>query len=306
VVDVAPGSPAARAGLRIGYTIESINGAPPRRFEGLHSVDLDAGPRFRLVIHRPGRAHAFTLTFVAQHPASGAQCNELPRGRTLRWDNRSAGYLELPVDCGTEDYASVGQALIRSADRGGACGWVLDLRNNDAGDIWSYLAAIGPILRDGRLGGFVYPDGRRETWAYRRGKVLWNGQARPESTVAGGAYHVRRAMPPIAVLTSGFTSAAGELADVALRGRPHTRFIGEPTQGFPTLTLNTPLSDGALLLLSGAFSFDRTGRTYNGPIRPETQVSTDWARFGSLQDPPIQAALRWLQRQPSCAATPAS
>jgi C-terminal processing protease CtpA/Prc len=213
------------------------------------------------------------------------------------------GYLDLPVDCGTASHAAIGQAVIRTEDQAGACGWILDLRTNDAGDIWAYLAAVGPILGDGQLGGFVYANGRRETWVYRHGDVMWNGVVRPESAIAGGVYHARRSMPPIAVLTDRFTTAAGELAVVALHGRPHTAFFGEPTQGFPTLTVDTPLSDGARLLLSGAFSFDRTGRVYRGPIMPSVREPTNWARFGTVQDPPVRAALRWLQGQSSCAVS---
>src|SRR5206468_1378188 len=151
---------------------------------------------------------------------------------------------DLPADCNSPDYATIGQRLLRTIDRSTACGWIVDLRHTDGGDIWTYLATLGPIVGRGKLGGFLYKDGKRETWEYRDGKVYWNGQERDESQINGSVYQVRRAMPPIAVLISKDTNGAGELAVVALRGRPKTQTFGEPTSGYPTLTSFTPLSDG--------------------------------------------------------------
>ena len=159
---------------------------------------------------------------------------------------------------------------------------------------------MGPILGEGEVGGFVYLDGMRELWKYEGGKVFWNEEERYESLVEGAIYRLKRPMPPVALLTSPATMAAGELAVVTYQGRPKVRSFGESTGGSPFLVFHTGLSDGSFLGVSGAFSMDRMGRIYDGPIAPDEVVPTDWTLFGSERDPVILAARDWLLSQPNC------
>jgi C-terminal processing protease CtpA/Prc len=188
---------------------------------------------------------------------------------------------------------------MRSFDRTAVCGWIVDLRRIPGGDVWSYMAATGPILGEGELGGFVYNDGRREGWAYRNGEVFWNDEYRFESEIDGSVYKPKR-VTPVALLVSPATQAAGELMLVAFQGRPEIRSFGEPTRGLPTLVTHTDLSDGSRLFVSGANSFDRNGTVYNGPIVPDVLIQTDWSTFGTEQDPVIQAAMDWHHSQSTC------
>jgi carboxyl-terminal processing protease len=139
----------------------------------------------------------------------------------------AVGYIELPWDGGWGDYATRTQRAIRAVDEPETCGWIVDVRRNIGGDFWTYVAGIGPILAEGDLGGFVFPSGAREGWSYRAGKVLWDARQRDESYVADPIYGLKRQMPPVAVLTSHATFAAGALVRVALQGRPATRSFGE-------------------------------------------------------------------------------
>jgi C-terminal processing protease CtpA/Prc len=184
-------------------------------------------------------------------------------------------------------------------DKPPVCGWMIDLRLNHGGDIWSYMAGVGPILGEGDLGGFEYLDGRREPWSYRDGEVLWNNEYREESGVDGSIYTPKR-VTPVALLTSSATQAAGELMVVAFQGRPDIRSFGGPTRGLPTLFTHTTLSDGSRLFVSGANSFDRGGTVYSGSIAPDVFVETDWSKYGTEQDPVIMAAMDWLQSQSAC------
>lgn len=177
---------------------------------------------------------------------------------------------------------------------------MIDLRQTVGGDIWTYPAAVGPLLGNGKAGGFVYRDGTREWWEYRDSKVFWNGQERSEDHVTGSHYRVARSLPPVALLMSTATLGAAELLAVAFHGRPHTRFFGEPTGGAPSLFMDTALSDGSLIGMSGADSFDRMGRVYGGPIAPDEAVHVDWANLGTRSDPVLHAAALWLVRQPGC------
>jgi C-terminal processing protease CtpA/Prc len=161
------------------------------------------------------------------------------------------------------------------------------------------MAAVGPILGEGDLGGFEYTDGKREAWTYRNGEVFWNEEYRYESEIDGSMYKPKR-VTPVALLVSPATQAAGELMLVAFQGRPDIRSFGEPTRGLPTLITYTVLSDGSTIFVSGANSFDRNGTLYSGPIQPDVLVETDWSKFGTELDPVVQAAVDWLHSQSSC------
>ena len=136
-------------------------------------------------------------------------------------------------------------------------------------------------------------------WTYRNGEVLWNNEYRYESAVDGSIYKPKH-VTPVALLVSPGTQAAAELMLVAFQGRPDIRSFGEPTRGLPTLVTHTVLSDGSVLFVSGANSFDRNGTVYSGPIAPDVFVEMDWSKYGTEQDSVILAAMDWIQSQSAC------
>lgn len=232
IIGIEPGGPADRAGLRLGDVIETINGAPPKSWQGTVFLDLYADLNLQVTVRRADTDQPITATLEKVASNSHAE----PTGRRLNPNQGNLGYIELPVTPGDwEPYPTLAQWVIRNADQTAACGWIIDLRLNSGGDIWSYLSAVGPILGDGHVGGFVYLDGAQELWAYQNGKVSWNGEERSESLVEGPIYALKQPMPPVALLTSQATLAAGELAVVAFQGRPNVRTFGEPTGGAPFL-----------------------------------------------------------------------
>lgn len=302
VIVVHPGGPAAKAGIRVGDVIELVNGTQPRPFlDNPAFSDLDYGiyPQVHLKLHRPGQVQSIRV-LVDQTAESPSYPFEIP-GRKLGVGSTGIGYMELPGYSGYPyTYPGLAHELIRSMDRTPVCGWIIDVRRLGGGNLWSYLAAIGPILGEGDVGGFLYRDGTHELWSYRNGKVFWAAEERDESLVQSGIYQPKRSMLPVALLTSPATIAAGELVIVAFEGRPKVRTFGEPTRGFPTLSMHTPLSDGAHIYVSGAFGTDRNGKVYKGPILPDEHVEIDWSQFGSDQDPVLLAAQTWLNTQPEC------
>jgi carboxyl-terminal processing protease len=86
---------------------------------------------------------------TAVYGSTGAlTSNEKPHGQFLAHD---IGYLELPTYnrvppvAASKDYILLAQDAIRLADQAGACGWIVDLRNDTGGDSWPMLAAVGPL-----------------------------------------------------------------------------------------------------------------------------------------------------------------
>ncbi|MEJ8632786.1 S41 family peptidase [Streptomyces sp. MS2.AVA.5] len=210
------------------------------------------------------------------------------------------GYVSLPPVVGSEEtlehYARQGKEAVTRANHGGACGWVVDLRDNTGGNMAPMLAVVAPVLGDGEVGAFVDPDGKKSAWTVRNGIPHFNGQDHtwgPSALVGTGD-------APVAVLTSGRTASSGEAITVAFRGRPDTRSFGEPTRGLPTGNESYRLSDGAVLNLTVVKDADRTGRTYDAPIPPDEEILVDRTARGTSADRALASAANWLTKQTAC------
>lgn len=294
VAQVMPGSPAAAAGLTLGDQIVGVTGLPdfaqlPRRqfdllFQGGLRADGSTAPLELRV--RTGAAAPRTLTVPL------AQFDEFlaPSGRRL---DGGIGYLELPGVRGPQGaaYDDAVHELLRQLDDGALRGCIVDLRRNLGGTLWPMLAGIGPLAGTGQLGAFVSASSSAD-WTYDA----------QHGTASSGTYelakveapHPPRPDLPVAILTSPLTVGAGEAIVVAFSGRAHARRFGEGTRGLPTSNTQIPLADGALLVLTVTVHADRAGTRYEEVIPPDETVATDWARFGSAEDPVIAAAQRWL------------
>ena len=289
VLYVDPNGPADRAGVRVGDYVALF-----------HDLHVPSQHQVVIMLSRAGQPEHIRVVLDKIAPPKHPYQPE-PTGRRIPTETDQVGYVELPSNYGSLlTYPGRVHQLMRKLDRTPVCGWIIDLRRNDGGDIWSYLAALGPILGEGDVGGFTYLDGTYEAWSYRNSKVFWADYERPESLVEGGIYLPKRKMASVALLTSEYTNAAGELVIVAFEGREKVRAFGVETHGLPTLILETQLSDGAGIYLSGAFATDRNSNIYQDSISPDENVSTDWSRFRTDQDPVILKAIDWLNTQPEC------
>jgi carboxyl-terminal processing protease len=296
VVDVEPGGAAEGAGVRVGDVVEAVDGRP---VQGEEVVTLPAptaggGPARVLLTLRRGGAGRSSRLQVAVEAA------ELPTVRppTARRLSAETGLLELfAVSTGTGPravgYVESAHDAIRRVATARTCGWVVDLRRDGGGSLPPMLAAVGPVLGDGRALGYRGRDGATVWFGYEDGAYTAGGQPDP-SLAASWPARLPRPRPPVAVLTSRLTGSAGEAVTMAFRGRPAARSFGEPTAGVPTGNTQHRLADGAELYLTEAIGVDRTGRTYETRIRPDRPVATDWARYGTPADPVLAAATRWL------------
>ena len=155
------------------------------------------------------------------------------------------------------------QKIIADLDRSHPAGWVVDLRGNPGGNMWPMLAGIGPVLGEGDdLGEFFNTDGHSVV-RYRNGVAaeVENGKDDPYPAVEGQPYKLA-GVPNVAVLIDRGTGSSGEAIAIAFRGRPHTRFFGEHTEGVSTVNETFALSDGASMWLTIGVQADRSGKQY--------------------------------------------
>ncbi|WP_130620728.1 S41 family peptidase [Dyella amyloliquefaciens] len=174
--------------------------------------------------------------------------------------------------------ASSGMAQIAGS---AASGWILDLRNDEGGNMWPMLAALRPFLGDAPLGYFKGRDGLSTSWKAQL------DQLHPMAS------SVNLSAAPLAVLTGPHTASAGEAVIIALKGRPHTRFFGLPTAGVPTGNRAFKLPDGAEIALATTVELDRAQMEYDGPIAPDVAVAPD-AAIHADSDGALLAAKLWL------------
>lgn len=242
------------------------------------------------------------VTAVAS-PSLTAPLNPNARYPTGELLDGRLGLIRLPqlTDLGetAEMYRRTGVETITSLDSPETCAWIVDVRGNRGGRMWSMITSVGPVLGNGEIGALVSRDGERIVWEYRDGDGVAGGQVVTSAPV----YDLINPDPPVAVLVDDFTGSAAEGTALAFRNRPQTRLFGEPTAGIATAPLTYELSDGAALVLSGAWMSDREGTTFDGPIEPDVHVDNKGAfstRTPVDEDEILQAAIDWLESSPQC------
>ena len=220
-----------------------------------------------------------------------------PRGKLLL---EKIGFIAIEEYTAGEGkhYATDAQQIIRDIDAHNPCGWIVDLRKNTGGNMGPMLAAIGPILGEGDVGGSIDSYGNKQIWSYQ------DGQSKVDdllyTQVIGPAYELRVSFPPVAVLTGTSTASSGEVIVVAFRGRPNTRSFGLSTQGLSTGNEGFALSDGAMIILTTSVYVDRMGKMYGDKIHPDELVD-DVRKFTFIMDEAIpQPAIDWLMSQQPC------
>lgn len=255
----------------------------------------DTYSAIRFMISRLDDNHSSFIAPEQHQPSAGPTSTTgppLPRGEIVA---ARIGYLWLPYLMGNgahaNTYASTAQQIIHDLDVHEPCGWIVDLSENQGGNMWPMLVGVGPILGEGEAGRFVDPTGATTSWSYLNGQALLDTAV--QAQIDGTAYTLKQPNPPVAVLTGKQTASSGEAIAVAFRGRPRTRSFGQRTAGLSTGNESHTLSDGAVLVLTEVTFADRTGALYGKQILPDEQP---WPGT-SARD----AATKWLFQQPACA-----
>jgi len=203
------------------------------------------------------------------------------------------GYLNV-VGIGPGDVrqqaASIRNGIATLVDHG-AKRWIIDLRYNGGGNINPMLAGLAPLLSEGSVGGSVNAEERLVSlYAIRQRQFYDTGRLVVEF---GETVPLVPKEPKIAILLSRYTISSGELIAVAFKGQPNTRFFGEPTAGYTTVTGYEAVSDDVIMLLSLSVFTDRLGHRYHGRVGVDEYVEFQH-EVSDTKGRTLSSAMEWL------------
>lgn len=289
--EISPQSAADQAGLQVGDVVEQVDGETPATSDT--RLRLDPEKPVRLMIRRGLDRLEFTLT------AGPVEMMPMPYGHMVADGIGCVTLFAHGNPAYDQAYIDAAQAAIRDCAAAGAKAWIVDLRRNRGGNMWTMITGIGPLLGDGLLGAFINADGGQTRWFHRSGVSLYQQSGKPEEVE-----HMRASNPvptfkakttPVAVLTSRLTDSSGEMTLIALRGRKNTRTFGETTTGNVTGVAMHELKDGSILGIAESIAADRTAHAYVSIIKPDEAVEVDWHKLNKDDDPVVAAAVKWLR-----------
>jgi len=248
VRDVFEGSPAQRAGIRIGDELVAVNGIPADEL-GLDGVVQHVrgpeGTSVTLRFVRPGSDQPFEVTVV----------HTKVRASMVRWAllPSNVGYVRL-----SSFSSGASTDLRRALDRLAAQGVrsvVLDLRGNPGGLVSEAVDIAGLFLPPGTL---------VLTSRDRAGNVT---EYRTESDSEPVTL-------PLAVVVDRGTASAAEMVAGALQDYRRAVIVGERTFGTGTVLTEFRLQDGSALLIGTQVWVTPNGRViWRNGIEPDIVVS---------------------------------
>ena len=285
VTVIAPieGSPAARAGVRSGDKIVSIDKVPVR---GKSARDLvqrmrgKPGTKVTVGIQRAGRDKLlyFELEREIIQVASVV-------AKPLKDD---IGYLRIKqFQAGTHDELLQALGQLRGADGFSLRGLVLDLRNNPGGLVDEAAAVADEFLR----GGVIYTTRARERTI---------DEVRANQTGA-----MRRG--PMAVLVNEYSASAAELVAGALQDHDRASVVGARTFGKGSVQSIISLPEGAGLRLTTMLYYTPSGRTIQAQgIEPDVLVEAAYVAdrsYGVVRESDLEGHIE-TQQQPAPSGEP--
>jgi C-terminal peptidase prc len=277
VLQVVPGSPAERAGIRAHDHILHIGGYPSVDRDGYSQSFLFLGPAGSEVpveVRAPGgdaRSMSLAREKLPQAAFVEARLLDNPAGRKI-------GYLLVPTFFAQDADRRAREGLQRlMAQAGGKLdGLVVDLRINSGGALTALRNTVG-LFAQGALGQFVNRRGARSAFS-AAGRPVGNSLS-----------------APLVVLIGRDTESAAEVFAGALQARGRARLAGQPSAGNIELVRSHALEDGSLAFIAEQRFVLPDGRTWEGAgLAPDVAAGGAWDTFTAESDAALQSAVNLL------------
>jgi carboxyl-terminal processing protease len=257
VVSVLPGSPAEKAGVKVGDLIDRVENTAARELSVVQIQRLLAGPAGSTV----------TLTLVRE---ARAEPQKVPITRAVlsyppvvaKMVEEGAGYIRIASF--SKGKAAEIAAKLKELTANGADKIVLDLRNCAGGETQEAVETASLFLEKGLV---AYLQGQR----YARQDF----PAKPSATVC---------KLPLAILINQSTAGPAELVASAILGNKRGEVVGVRSFGVGVFQKLIPLDDGSALLLSVAKYYGPDGKAIQDNGVTPSVVESGTGETASLDD----------------------
>jgi carboxyl-terminal processing protease len=236
VLQTAPNTPSARAGMMPGDEILAVNNYRMDRLEPDQIVELLTESKLKpaqLVVRHPGNTLIAQLTLIPEE----MQSSSVERAFELK-----PGIAYIRVSSFDE---KTGQQIRSAIEKSGGRdlkGLVLDLRNNPGGLMTAALETASLFLKPGQM--ILSVKGR-------------NVPEKIERVPAGARPYTF----PVAVIVNTKTASASEIVSGALQDHDRAVIVGEPSFGKGLVQSVFPLAEKTGLALTTALYYIPSGRS---------------------------------------------
>ena len=223
----------------------------------------EVGYYYTRLLRKAGDNHSFYISQSSMENYSAKQKDSI--GFSYRLLDGRIGYLNIPGFLSTNkavtnNFANRIHDAVRELDtHNEITGWIVDLRQDDGGNMWPMVLGLAPLIGKETPGYFA--NSKRET-AWKTGSPF-------NDITIKAPYQLKSAGNKTAVLYSNKTASSGEMTAVCFIGKPNSRSFGETTGGFITGNEVFYLSDGNIFVLATTYTLDRNKKKYTTGIAPD-------------------------------------
>ncbi|MEM6720745.1 MAG: S41 family peptidase [Bacteroidota bacterium] len=227
-----------------------------------------------------GDNHSF---YISKNKANNLNNSQQTKIEYLLIDSE-IGYLNIPSFIGNNEAACRFSYTIiekvKLLDNVGVKHWIIDLRNNDGGNMWPMLLGLSPLF-DSEIAGYFMHRKYMLSWQIKNGSVLQEDQIIMYNSEP---YYLKNNRSKIAILVNTKTCSSGEAVAISFTGMENVKLIGTKTCGLTTGNSVFKLDDRSVFGLTTSIFADRNKTRYGKAIIPDIETSQ-----------PLEVAVEWIK-----------